>query len=337
MMNQTEQRVSRIVRLFFEGAYPQNITREVHRWLAGSAHQKEKEMALKEIWDEMIEPDNNPSKKSYRETYQSYEKIVARLGIANVEARPVVSLRRTAARIAAVLLPVIMVVGGALVMWNPLGTRDVQTDMAIETAAGQQRRVVLPDNSEVWLNSSSRISYPSDFAENRQVVLLGEARFAVRKSDGAPFTVQAGKLRVTVLGTEFNIKGYEGDATTEVSLLEGSVEAVSRKQKAILTPGQTLAMDNRTSRMSISQTAAGSIGWEPARLRFSDTPLEEAFRTIGVYYDMPVEFEGAVPSNRVTVNFLDNERIDNVLYILQNTTRAFEYDIADGKIKVRAK
>lgn len=333
--DQTEQRVSRIIRLFFYSDYPQRLTEEVHGWLASEIHEKEKDMALREIWDEMIQPDNDPTEESYRETYRSYEKLTRRLGIPNVEKKPVMALRRTAAKIAAVLVPVAIVLGAYLI-WSPsVGEDWVRSGITVETGEGQQRRVVLPDRSEVWLNSSSRLVYRSDFAEGRDVELTGEAFFSVRKSGGTPFTVRSGRMSVRVLGTEFNVQSYENAPATEVTLVSGIVEVSARRRTMVLEPGQTLTMDNRSSKMSVGE--GGSLDWNPARLNFSDTPLSEVFRVIAVYYGVEVEVEGSIPSNRVTVNFRDNEEIENILYILQNTTQAFGYTLDGGKITIRAK
>lgn len=335
--NQTEQRVARIVRLFFYGGHPQRLTDEVHRWLASDVHEKEKDMALRDIWDEMIQPDNDPTKESYRDTYRSYKKLTQRLGIPNVEKKPVVALGRIAAKVAAVLVPVALV-AGAYLIWGRADDSAVYADVTVETADGQQRRVVLPDGSEVWLNGGSRLNYASDFADGRSVELSGEAFFSVRKAEGTPFIVRADRLSVKVLGTEFNVESHENSGTSEVTLLSGSVEVASKRRVARLQPGQTLTMERQTSKMTVSPTGTDNgMGWQPARLSFSNTPLSETFRTLGIYYDMPVEVVGVMPQNRVTVNFRSGEEIENVLYILQNTTQAFDYTVGDGRIKITAR
>lgn len=64
--------------------------------------------------------------------------------------------------------------------------------------------ITLPDNSKVWLNKGSTISYnASDWATNRKIQLEGEAYFDVEK--GQKFTVQSKLGSVTVLGTTFTV------------------------------------------------------------------------------------------------------------------------------------
>nr|MBA4168516.1 FecR domain-containing protein [Chitinophagaceae bacterium] len=62
----------------------------------------------------------------------------------------------------------------------------------------------LPDSSEVVLSPGSLITYNNPFAgDKREVTLDGEARFSVMKNEQKPFTVFAGGLATTALGTEF--------------------------------------------------------------------------------------------------------------------------------------
>ncbi|MGN0191810.1 MAG: anti-sigma factor, partial [Candidatus Cryptobacteroides sp.] len=77
---------------------------------------------------------------------------------------------------AAVCIPVVLAAAGFM-FWH-LGTagRAGKVQM-IEVCAnpGMVSRVILPDSSRVWLNSGSRLRYPSRFGDTRDVELVGEA------------------------------------------------------------------------------------------------------------------------------------------------------------------
>ncbi|AUC21579.1 anti-sigma factor, partial [Polaribacter sejongensis] len=98
------------------------------------------------------------------------------------------------------------------------------TDNAIyKTAFAETKNFNLPDNSEVVLNANSEISYAKDsWQENRNLTLDGEAFFKVQK--GEKFTVNTEVGRVTVLGTQFNVK--ERENYFEVKTFEGLVSVV---------------------------------------------------------------------------------------------------------------
>ena len=68
---------------------------------------------------------------------------------------------------------------------------------------GGEFYVTLPDGSKVFLNSNSKLTFPSRFEnDQREVQLEGEALFEVKKS-GIPFRVLCGNSSTTVLGTVF--------------------------------------------------------------------------------------------------------------------------------------
>lgn len=74
---------------------------------------------------------------------------------------------------------------------------------------GETFKVVLSDGTEVFLNSDSRLAYPTVFKGKERVVSLeGEAYFKVTKDAKHPFIVKSGNLQVRVLGTEFNVRSY---------------------------------------------------------------------------------------------------------------------------------
>src|SRR5690606_20734347 len=98
-------------------------------------------------------------------------------------------------------------------------------------------RVTLSDGTKVWLNSSSRLSYPAKFSETqRKVALSGEAYFEVAHDKSRPFLVDVASHTVEVLGTHFNINSY--DAQWSATLFEGSVKVRSDQESKLLVPGQ---------------------------------------------------------------------------------------------------
>ena len=68
---------------------------------------------------------------------------------------------------------------------------------------------MLSDGTKVYLNAASELKYPVQFdSKKRQVHLSGEAYFEVAKDECRPFFVQAGDVRIRVLGTSFNVTSY---------------------------------------------------------------------------------------------------------------------------------
>lgn len=110
---------------------------------------------------------------------------------------------------------------------------------------GARTKLVLPDGTQVWLNSGSKLNYKNDFdSKFREVELDGEAFFDVVKDTKHPFIVHASSINIKVVGTAFNVKSYQQDETIETTLLRGIIE-VSKKDnptgpKVILRPNEKL-------------------------------------------------------------------------------------------------
>lgn len=108
---------------------------------------------------------------------------------------------------------------------------------------GSRSFVQLADGSKVWLNSGSTLKYRNSFgADNRELILTGEAFFEVEKNRNLPFVVKTSEINVIALGTKFNVKAYSEEKTIETTLIEGSVklesEMVKLTENIILEPNE---------------------------------------------------------------------------------------------------
>ena len=125
--------------------------------------------------------------------------------------------------------------------------------------------LVLPDGSRVDLNSSSDFIFPSAFSEKeRRVHVCGEGYFSVVKDASRPFTVSADGMKVSVLGTEFNMKSRDNLSVLSVrristlspslSKLTGAVNAIvlstlSSSSRRSIFPLMTMSLIRITSRL----------------------------------------------------------------------------------------
>jgi transmembrane sensor len=112
---------------------------------------------------------------------------------------------------------------------------------------GVRTRLVLPDGTQVWLNSNSKLKYSADFnLHSREVELEGEAYFDVAKDMERAFIVHASTIDVRVLGTAFTIKSYPQDETIEATLLKGAIEISGRDNpsapRIILKPDEKVVL-----------------------------------------------------------------------------------------------
>lgn len=94
------------------------------------------------------------------------------------------------------------------------------------TPLGSKSRLVLPDQTVVWLNAGSSLKCMNDAAAGgtpREVWLEGEAYFEVAPDSLRPFIVRSEKLRVRVTGTHFDVRAYPDEEIVDVALVSGKV------------------------------------------------------------------------------------------------------------------
>jgi len=184
----------------------------------------------------------------------------------------------------------------------------------VQTPKGRYYHLILPDGSEVWLNSLSSIRYPTSFSgTERRVEITGEAYFEVAKKQGLPFYVKINDIAsVEVLGTHFNINAYSNEGSINTTLLEGSVKVTGNINQALLKPGQQARIKDHIDiydDVDINQVMA----WKNGLFDFEGLSIIEIMRQLERWYDIDVEFENGVKDNikftggiskRVTLNQL---------------------------------
>jgi transmembrane sensor len=119
--------------------------------------------------------------------------------------------------------------------------------------------IMLDDGSHVALDPRSVIRYTIPFErDQRDIHLTGEAKFYVAKDKQRPFTVYAGPLATTALGTVFKITAWPKHANTKVRLLSGKVKVVPYQRDhanalaVYLLPGKELVFNNRKGSAQVS-------------------------------------------------------------------------------------
>ena len=189
---------------------------------------------------------------------------------------------------------------------------------------GGEYSTTLGDGTEVYLNADSRLRFPVSFAgDRREVELQGEAYFKVAHNTQAPFIVKAMGMEVQVLGTEFNISAYPGDAAVQTTLVKGSVRAgISEAAEAmVLMPGQQAELLKATQTMHVKEVDISiATAWKDGRLRFKEKPLGEIMETLSRWYDVDVVFtDDSLKNYGFGCNISRYSNIEPVLKIFEAT------------------
>jgi len=196
-----------------------------------------------------------------------------------------------------------------------------KTWQSIYVPAGQRAELMLADDTKVWLNSRSTLTFPGSFkGDIRNVKLDGEGYFAVTKNVEQPFIVETNKCNVKVLGTEFNVMAYAADSVWETSLLEGAVEILvpgSNNSGMRLEPNTMASLKgNRLVKGRIKE--ADYFLWREGLLCFNDISVRDMIEKLKLYYGVDIVVNNTrILKNRYTGKFRTKDGVEHVLKVLR--------------------
>lgn len=170
---------------------------------------------------------------------------------------------------------------------------------------GEKTTFSLPDNSDVVLNSGSEINYKKwNWDNNRHLELKGEAYFRVAK--GRRFEVLTSLGKVTVLGTQFNVKARKN--RFDVVCYEGRVKVNYANSQILLTHGQSVSFENgKEIKMS---THSLKPEWMENQICFYKENIRNLLDEVERQYNITIElntkdtfslFTGKLPSKDLNV------------------------------------
>ena len=203
----------------------------------------------------------------------------------------------------------------------------------VSTEFAERSEVVLPDDSEIFLNADSQISYSEKkWDKNRNIDLKGEAFFKVAK--GKKFTVSTDHGTVAVLGTQFNVENREG--FFEVTCYEGLVSVTHKNEEIKLPAGNSFLVIN--GKLISTGTPSGTLpSWMNNESSFESIPLKYVFAELERQFNVKVSTEN-IDTNLLFTGSFNNTDLnmalksistpsqtrfkidgDNVLFYAENT------------------
>lgn len=195
--------------------------------------------------------------------------------------------------VAAILAFPIAIAISSLFFINPLSGRINQTVCEVSAPAGHISKCKLPDGTEVWINSGSKITYNSSGfnGEIREIQLYGEAYFDVAKNKQRPFYVRSGLADVKVTGTSFNVKAFSDSKSFETVLTEGSIELELKGEHANqyvkVKPGERAVFDTEQKKLLVQDVDARIYSaWRNGQIIFQDATLSDLIKELERIYDV---------------------------------------------------
>lgn len=199
-------------------------------------------------------------------------------------------------------------------------------------------RVRLIDGSALWLGAGSQLKYTIGLPGGRRTVeLSGEAFFDVAPDSSRPFTVNTIAQRVTVLGTEFNVSAFPGEAV-RTTLVEGSVEVSGGAgRKVTLAPGQQSSLDASSGEISVAEVdTTDATSWVQGVINIDKVPLRRVLDKLSRRYDVDFDAtDGEVGDIVLRGSIPGGESLEVVLSALEKASDV-EFNMSrNGKITTK--
>lgn len=150
----------------------------------------------------------------------------------------------------------------------------------------------LPEKSSVTLNKTSSLRYAKNFPQNRHAVLEGEAYFDVTPDKLKLFTIQAGELEISVLGTAFDVSAYAQDSLIRVEVVDGKVQMKHLHDSITLLGGESGVFNKQTKRIRLIKAEThNKLAYATKVFEYTDKPLAEILEDLTLAYGVTFELE----------------------------------------------
>jgi len=264
----------------------------IKKWLAGELSEDEKKTFEKSSEYQSIKKISS-SVHSFKAPEYDVSEELEKLRLKKAKAAKVVHIpwMKHLLRTAAVLTGILI---GYFFLYINIST-------SVQTLAGEKSQLLLPDSSQVMLNTLSEVSFKERKWENsRQVKLNGEAFFKVAK--GSKFDVITTSGIISVLGTQFNVKNRIKHF--EVICYEGLVEIQLGDKLVQLPSKHSYRIINDV--ISESDSFEEQVpSWLNNESSFQSVPFGQVIKEFERQYDV------TVTTNKVNLDQLFTGRFDH--------------------------
>lgn len=340
----------------------------IAKYLSGEASREEKEALLK--WRNQ----NIDNEKVYQEMYQAwhskmqdehnfdsqlaFQKLTHRIQTEipmtlsyeskSNSKQAKISFRRYILRVAAVVAFCLIVV----TIWRQNNERQKNDNQSITelkpkliekiNPKGQKIQLRLSDGTKIWLNSESKLTYPSEFHSNntREVTLEGEGFFEVAHNPDKPFIIHTSNTKVQVLGTSFNVRAFADEKNIETVVVTGKVKIAESENEAnfiVLSPnekGDFSLQNKRIKKQTVNPDKY--IAWREGVLKFENSNMSFIIKELERWYGVNITVSNPNLLNCHLTGDFKNESLENVLIFMQKALD-IQFEINKKEVKIKGK
>jgi ferric-dicitrate binding protein FerR (iron transport regulator) len=226
---------------------------------------------------------------------------------------------------------------------NPTRKNQITQTITKENQRGRKSTIFLKDGSIVYLNSDSKIQFPEVFDDSiRAVRLEGEAYFDIARDENKPFIVLTNDLKISVLGTSFNINAYRENEYVKISLNTGKVKVENEiikdqddAQIIKLNPGQSVAyLSKQNIFTKVSSFSSNlDLSWKDGKIVFENADLETMINRFERWYNVDFVMKNKPYFEWDYTGEFHNQTLQDVLESL-SFSQSFDFKINQDKVEI---
>lgn len=374
-MNFSSNRITELYAKKLAGEASETELQELQEYLRSNPD----EQYFQEIFSNWWDSRQTPGTVTHTSQDEHFQYIIQQSASnTNEDAAPVINIRKRR-RWVSIAAAAVLVGAISFGAWKFSPVKKTETAAAkqlqeneIVAKRGTKSKLLLPDGTQVWLNSDSKLIYNSSFDDTlREVTLDGEAYFDVVKDPKRPFIVHTSGINIRVLGTAFNVKSYAQEATIEATLVHGLIEVEKtnepKSSRIILHPNEKLIFNKPLAKVAAKEpdkesslTAAGGKELKPQLISINPLPRNstdsnrietswvygkllfegDSFRDLALkmerWFNVKISFKNNKVSNYRFGGVFENENIEEALNYLQ-MVHAFHYSIKGNDVVIDKK
>ncbi len=213
------------------------------------------------------------------------------------------------------------------------------------TAKGEISDVILEDGSKVSLSANTQIDVSIERDQRNIKLVKGQAYFDVAPiindtGERIPFEISSGKMKIEVIGTEFEV--HLRNKKAQVTVAEGIVDVgTSKSKKRIrLTEGQQLAIIGKQYDSFgdiVKSDPNTTSSWRKGRLTYRDAYLNEIVDDANRFHNGTITLGHKDLENlRVTTSFRIDQ-IKEMAFMLEQLLPVKVYEESDNRILILPK
>lgn len=234
------------------------------------------------------------------------------------------------------------------IVYNQAGEININSEKVTKSTETQLNQLIVPygktsqiklsDGSCIWVNSGSRLIYPSVFKENkREIYVEGEVYIEVAKME-QPFIIKTEKIEVEVLGTCFNLSTYRNEKEQSLVLVSGKVLVKDNlsKNTCNIQPNQRYTYNSELGTVSIQHVSVDEfVSWRYGFLTLRSEKIDAILNKLERYYNVVFSYDKNETKDIWVSGKLNlKDDIEDILKALSITT-PMKYKINDKMIKLK--